>query len=239
MCVLPLLLPSFSPLSRHSSQSPLSFFIHLFFSFFSFLLTTALLSSCFLKAYPRFLFCNYSAFSSSPSSSDPPPSPFVAQGRLQRNSILEKLDVLQSVVKRVKWNQRSGEEEKSEGEEGEVQKLGHLHIALRDWLSSETPEDIRQILTSPETPNEGEALPDDAVRRNSIRERVLSTFSSVHVWLLPPPRTTTAALGKDIGLGELSRPYAKKITEMRKIMAEQLTEPLTFQGRVSVNLCLP
>ena len=78
------------------------------------------------------------------------------QGRLQKNNILEKLDVLQTVVSKINWGDHGGKKH---------MKLGHLHIVMRDWISDEGRGEVYETLMRLEEAAPGRKLAEDAERR--------------------------------------------------------------------------
>ncbi|XP_028397315.1 uncharacterized protein LOC114521097 isoform X2 [Dendronephthya gigantea] len=137
------------------------------------------------------------------------------KGGLQKNQILNELALLVEVANCVSSN--SFEEDKS--------KFGHLHIVLRDFHFEGTVEEAFAMIFDNEN-KRGEQVKE----RNKIREKLLSSFESIDVCILPTPREDV----RELDLHSTSEEFKQGIEELKYILLAQMDMPRSF-GTVDVN----
>lgn len=106
--------------------------------------------------------------------------------------------------------------------------FGCLHVVLRDCAQDEA--ECRSIIFDPEDENEAETdeHAEAIARRNEIRKSISLTFeASPKVWCLP--KIAEAVAPQDYRDAPYS--FVAKIDEVRKALAQQLSEPKLLNGQ--------
>jgi len=105
--------------------------------------------------------------------------------------------------------------------------FGCLHIVLRDCEQDEA--ECRSIIFDPEDENEAETdeHAEAIARRNEIRKSISLSFeASPKVWCLPKIAEVVAPQD----YRDASKPFVAKIDDLRRALAQQLSEPKLLNG---------
>ncbi|XP_028397313.1 uncharacterized protein LOC114521096 [Dendronephthya gigantea] len=137
------------------------------------------------------------------------------KGGLQKNQILNELALLVEVANCV--SSKSFEEDKP--------KFGHLHIVLRDFHFEGTVKEAFAMIFDNEN-KRGEQVKE----RNKIREKLLSSFESIDVCILPTPREDV----RELDLHSTTEEFQQGIKKLKYILLAQMDMPRSF-GTVDVN----
>ena len=141
------------------------------------------------------------------------------KGALQKNQILNELAILVEVGNCVSSN--------SFKQDASI--FGHLHIVLRDFHFQGSAEEALAIIFDKEKMKERKD--EKAKERNRIREKILSSFQSIDVCLIPVPCEDV----RDLNLGATSEKFQKSVKELKIAILRQMSQPRRF-GTFVVNL---
>ena len=134
------------------------------------------------------------------------------KGDLQKDHILSTLGIMTRAAKNVA----------NDGDVSVAKKFGHLHIVFRDWQATDTStESVHKAIFDPENTQE-------SAIRNQIRQDVLSSFSSIRIWLFDAPTESTKALKNKLSYEITSPTFQRQLQEFRETLSHQLQEPTLF-----------
>ena len=134
------------------------------------------------------------------------------KGELQKDNMLSVLGVMTQAAKNVKEEVSGVRISK---------KFGHLHIVIRDWQLDEKDKSPYELIFDTE---EGES----ALIRNQIRQDLLDSFESVHVWLFDAPMNLVSQLQQVLQFKNTTPKIKRQVRELRNVLSTQLVRPTVF-----------
>jgi hypothetical protein len=141
---------------------------------------------------------------------------------LQKDRILNLLAVITMAA--------AGINQESSGSSADEKVFAHLHIVFRDWNFIEGDE--QQVYADLFTPERESVLGgSEATFRNKARDDLVAAFKSIRIWLFPAPVADNKGLSEKIRFSSLQAPFKRKLVDFRGALAEQLREPMHFDGK--------
>ena len=110
--------------------------------------------------------------------------------------------------------------------------FGHLTILMRDYVCDAEEGGQDAVATLQEMLLEDEKVPrrggKAASERNQVRALLQSSFESINIWVFPVP---VKSLGTDVvSAATLTEGFKAQLGRFRAAVAEQLREPMRFNG---------